>query len=166
MQVQGLAAGVNSTRTSAQRTSSICRRTVKAGLPLYGKQRIAYPSCQRTFSQRRPRPLVVLAADTPGASSEDVSGTRQLDSSAVDRKTQPSTSDSVPAAQPETSSSREGTGETSPFVQQYPIVSEGRRSSSWGHKQGADKRPLWGTFIKVMLSSAPAEFAPATFRLI
>lgn len=165
MQVQGLAAGVNSTRTSARRTSFICRRTVKAGLPLYGKQRIAYPSCQRTVSQRRHRPLVVLAADTPGASSEDVSGTRQLDTSA-DRKTQPSTSDSVPAAQPEASSSREGTGEPSPFVQQYPIVSEGRRSSSWGHKQGADKRSLWGTFIKVMLSTAPAEFAPATFRLL
>ena len=75
-------------------------------------------------------------------------------SRAPQSEAQPSTSYPIPVIQPRGSSKPSTSGRTSASVQQFPVVSEGRRSASWEYKQRADKRSLWGTFIKVLLALA------------
>ena len=152
MQVQGLVAIVSSTIPRARLRSAFSRQGAKSGLHSNAKYRLACPPCQTRVSHQRSLPCRNLAAGASGSSADDAS--EQPNSRKQNSEAQPSTSRLVPLLEPGEPNSRRGTANSSPQssapMQQYPVVSEGRRSASWEYKQGADKRSLWGTFIKVM----------------
>ncbi|BDA48452.1 hypothetical protein COCOBI_12-1310 [Coccomyxa sp. Obi] len=143
-------------RHSTSERSVFCRHTAESGRKLISTHKHAnichniqprHPSHRKLPSSSSP----VAAASQSGdvsSSADNASGASHPSSRVPQSEAQPSTSYPIPVIQPGDSSKPSTTGRSSAPVQEFPVVSEGRRSASWEYKQRADKRSLWGTFIK------------------